>query len=98
MVRHTGDKLFEITATEYNGEQEYSFHYIVRAKDIDAATKFARKYFNRWYGDDGLDHTIDNDPDSFEYHLGISLTIDTIEPITKKQWIERMFDRHTIVR
>ena len=89
-------KLFEITATEYNGEQEYSHNYAVWAKDIDEATKITRQFFNDWYGDDGEDHTCDSDPDNFEYDNGIVLHIYGIEEITKIVWMQRMIDRYTI--
>jgi hypothetical protein len=98
MARFRDDKLFAIEATEYNGEQEYSYHYAVWAKDIDEATTITRAFFNDWYGDDGEDHTYNDDPDSFEFHTGVRIRIYSIKQTTKQRWIAEMFERYTLVK
>jgi len=91
-------KLFEIHATEYNGEQEYSNNHILAAEDIDEAWQTAREYFSQWYddGDEPDEHETD-DPDRFEYCGGcIGLKIKGVGETTIEDWIRSRITYHTI--
>ena len=61
-------KLYEVQATEYNGEQEYSQSKLLPAENIDQAWEIARDYFRQCYddGDEPEVHNTDN-LDEFEF-------------------------------
>jgi len=91
-------KLFEVQATEYNGEQEYSQSKLLAAENIDRAWEIARDYFRQWYddGDEPEDHNTDN-PDEFEYVCGcIRLKIKSVQETTLDEWIETRITLHSI--
>ena len=91
-------KLYEVQATEYNGEQEYSQSKLLAAENIDQAWQIARDYFRQWYddGDEPEAHNTD-DPDEFKFVSGsISLEIDGITETTIEQWTEMQADLHSI--
>ena len=91
-------KLFEVQATEYNGEQEYSQSKLLAAENIDQAWQIARDYFRQWYddGDQPQDHDTDN-PDEFEFVGGcIRLKIKSIQETTLDEWIETRITLHSI--
>ena len=90
-------KLYEVQATEYNGEQEYSQSKLLAAENIDQAWQIARDYFSGWY-DDGerQDHNTDN-PDEFEFVGGcIRLKIKSIQETTLNEWIRTRVTLHSI--
>ena len=91
-------ELFEIHATEYNGEQEYFQSKLLAAENIDQAWQLARDYFRQWYddGDKPEDHNTDN-PDEFEFISGcIRLKIKSIQEITLDDWIKSQIVLHSI--
>ncbi len=91
-------KLFEVQATEYNGEQEYSQSKLLAAENIDQAWQTARDYFRQWYddGDEPEDHNTDN-PDEFEFISGcIRLKIKSIQETTLNEWIRTRITLHSI--
>ena len=91
-------KLYEVRATEYSGEQEYSQSKLLAAENIDQAWRMARDYFRQWYddGDEPEAHNTD-DPDEFKFVDGsISLEIDCITETTMEQWMETQADLHSI--
>ena len=91
-------KLYEVQATEYNGEQEYSQSKLLAAENIDQAWQTARDYFQQWYddGDEPQDHNTDN-PDEFEFVGGcIRLKIKSIQETTLDEWIETRITLHSI--
>ncbi len=91
-------KLFEVQATEYNGEQEYSQSKLFAAENIDQAWQTARDYFRQWYddGDEPEDHNTDN-PDEFEYVCGcIRLKIKSVQETTLNEWIRTRITLHSI--
>ena len=61
-------RLYEVRATEYNGEQEYSQSKLLAAENIDQAWRMARDYFRQWYddGDEPEAHSTDN-PNEFKF-------------------------------
>jgi len=91
-------KLFEIQATEYNGEQEYFQCKLLAAENIDQAWQIARDYFRQWYddGDEPEDHNTDN-PDEFEFICGcISLKIKSVQETTINEWMKSQISLHSI--
>ena len=88
-------KLYEIQATEYNGEQEYSQSTLLAAGNIDQARQIARDYFQQWYddGDEPQDHNTGN-PDEFEFICGcIRLRIKSVQETTLDEWMTRGIGR-----
>jgi len=91
-------KLYEVQATEYNGEQEYSQSKLLAAKNINHARRIAREYFQQWYddGDEPQDHNTDN-PDEFEFICGcIRLKIKSVQETTLDEWIKMQITLHSI--
>jgi len=91
-------KLYEVQATEYNGEQEYSQTKLLAAKNIKHAWQIARDYFQQWYddGDDLQDHNTE-DPDEFEFICGcIRLKIKSVQKTTIDKWIKAQITLHSI--
>jgi hypothetical protein len=91
-------KLFEVQATEYNGEQEYSQSKLIAAKNINHARQLARDYFRQWYddGDKPKEHNTDN-PDEFEFICGcIRLRIKSVTKTTIDEWIKSQISLHSI--
>jgi len=91
-------KLFEVQATEYNGEQEYSQSKLLAAENIDQAWQIARDYFRQWYddGDEPQNHNTDN-PDEFEFVSGcIRLKIKSVQETTLDEWLETRITLHSI--
>jgi len=91
-------KLYEVQATEYNGEQEYSQSKLLAAEDINQARQIARDYFRQWYddGDEPKDHNTDN-PDEFEFVCGcIRLKIKGVQETTLDEWINTQVRLHSI--
>jgi len=91
-------KLYEVQATEYNGEQEYSQSKLLAAENIDHARQIARDYFQQWYddGDEPQDHNTGN-PDEFEFICGcIRLRIKSVQETTLDEWIRTQIRLHTI--
>jgi len=91
-------KVFEVQATEYNGEQEYSQSKLLAAENINQAWQTARNYFRQWYddGDEPEDHNTDN-PDEFEFVCGcIRLKIKSVQETTLDEWVETRITLHSI--
>ena len=91
-------KLYEVQATEYNGEQEYSQSKLLAAKNIKHARHIAREYFRQWYndGDELQDHNTDN-PDEFEFIGGcIRLNIRSVQETTLDEWIKTQIKLYSI--
>ena len=91
-------KLYEVQATEYNGEQEYSQSKLLAARNIKHARQLARDYFQQWYddGDELQDHNTDN-PDEFEFICGcIRLRIKSVQETTVDEWIKTQIKLHSV--
>jgi len=91
-------KLYEVQATEYNVEQEYSQSKLLAAENIDQAWQTARDYFRQWYddGDEPQDHNADN-PDEFEFVGGcIRLKIKSVQETSLDEWIRTRITLHSI--
>ena len=91
-------KIFEVQATEYNGEQEYSQSKLLAARNIKHARQLARDYFRQWYddGDKPQDHNTGN-PDEFEFVCGcIRLRIKSVQKTTLDKWIKSQIELHSI--
>lgn len=91
-------KLYEVQATEYNGEQEYFQSKLLAAKNIKHARQIARDYFRQWYddGDEPKEHNTGN-PDEFEFICGcIRLRIKSVQEIILDDWIRMQITLHNI--
>jgi len=91
-------KLYEVQATEYNGEQEYSQSKLLAARNTKNARQIARDYFRQWYddGDEPQVHNTDN-PDEFEFICScIRLKIKSVREITLDEWIKSQIELHSI--
>ena len=91
-------KLYEVRATEYNGEQEYSQSKLLAAENVDEAWQIARDYFRQWYddGDKPKEHDTDN-PDEFGFINGcIRLRIKGVQETTLDEWINTQVRLHSI--
>lgn len=91
-------KLYEVQATEYNGEQEYSQSKLIAARNIKHARQIARDYFRKWYddGDKPRDHNT-GDPDEFEFICGcIRLRIKSVQETTIDEWSTTQIALHSI--
>ena len=90
-------KLYEVKATEYNGEQEYSNSHLLAARNIDEAWNSARAYFEKWYEDGDGKHADPDDPNQFEFIGGcIILKIDSITETTLERWKQQQVLLHSI--
>ena len=95
---NTARKIYEVQATEYNGEQEYSQSELLAARNIKHARQIARDYFRQWYddGDQLREHNTDN-PDEFEFVGGcIRLRIKNVRKTTLNEWIKTQITLHSI--
>ncbi len=91
-------KLYEVQATEYNGEQEYFQSKLLAAKNIKHARKLARDYFRQWYDDgDKPEKHNTNNPDEFEFICGcIRLRIKSVHRIILDDWIRMQITLNNI--
>ncbi len=90
-------KLYEVRATEYNGEQEYSQSKLLAAENTDEAWNSAREYFEKWYEDGDDKHVDFDDPNRFEFIGGcIILEIDSITETTLEHWKQQQVHLHSI--
>ena len=90
-------KLYEVRATEYNGEQEYSQSKLLAAENTDEAWNSAREYFEKWYEDGDDKHADSDDPNRFEFIGGcIILEIDSITETTLEHWKQQQVLLHSI--
>ncbi len=90
-------KLYEVRATEYNGEQEYSQSKLLAAENTDEAWNSARDYFEKWYEDGDDKHADSDDPNRFEFIGGcIILEIDSINETSLEHWKELQVHLHSI--
>jgi len=91
-------KLYEVQATEYNGEQEYFQSKLLTAENTDQAWQIARDYFRQWYddGDEPETHNTD-DPNEFEFINGcIRLRIKSVQETALDEWINTRITLHSI--
>jgi hypothetical protein len=91
-------KLYEVRATEYNGEQEYFQSKLLAAKNTRHARKIARDYFRQWYddGDKPSEHNTKN-PDEFKFICGcIRLKIKSVQRIILDDWIRMQITLNNI--
>ena len=89
--------LYEVQATEYNDQQEYSQSKLIAAENIEHARKIARNYFSQWFVDDELENHDMSNPDEFEFVCGsIKLKINSIKKIAFDIWIKNQITLHSI--
>ena len=87
-------KYFKLTFTEINGEQEYTYNYLLKAKDRLKAESAALKFLSGWYDDDEAEVTW---PDNVEFFCGCIIVNDiSIEETTVEQFTQDLIQRYTV--
>ena len=78
-------KTYHYTLEERNGEQEYSYQYLIHAKDKDEALEIAEDYAKTFYDDEG----VELDEDTYYFFGGeIAVTIDLLVEKSKEDFID----------
>lgn len=89
--------LYEIQATEYNGQQEYAISKLLAAETLEKARQTARTYFQDWYDDASCRKDKTADPDVFEFDGGaIQVVIHRIQRTTLDAWVKGQLELHSI--
>jgi hypothetical protein len=87
------NKFYKLDFTEHNGEQSYSYAYLISAKTIKAAMKIARDFIKNWYEDgDGKWE----DEDTCDYGGILQVVFDSLEEITPAQFAAELLNHYSI--
>ncbi|MEN6319770.1 MAG: hypothetical protein ABFD82_13560 [Syntrophaceae bacterium] len=89
-------KLYHMELEEHNGEQEYSYDFLIYAKNEEEAWQIARNYARTFYGEDDF---AGKEPDTnvFEFMYGcIIVEIKGLYETTKDIFMEHMLFRYTL--
>jgi len=94
-------KYWHMRLEERNGEQEYSYNYLIRAKTEGEAWELARKMAASFYGEDEDGNPegtiVDGDDCVYEFPgLWIVVKIDDLSPTTKGEYVRRMLEHEMI--
>lgn len=90
---------YELHFTEYNGEQEYSYDYLLYANSYEAAENKAKDFVGRWYA---AENRPDGDVEwtdylTIEFFGGeIAIVITSICKTTLEKFTKVLVDRFTI--
>jgi len=91
-------KWFEFSIEERNGEQEYTYDYLVKAKDVEEARQKARRAARTWYGrPDGIEtHEGYEEEPWFSFLGGAVMTqVQSVKETTKRSFTKTLLDRWT---
>lgn len=81
---------------EFNGEQEYGYDYIIKAKNLKEAEEVLRDYAKIFYDDDDVEQI---DDDMFNFFGGtIRVQVGCVSPTTKKQWLKENFQSRLLIK
>lgn len=81
---------------EFNGEQEYGYDYIIKAKNLKEAEGILRNYAKTFYNDDDVEQI---DDDIFDFFDGaIRVQVGCVSPTTKQQWLKDKFQSWLIAK
>jgi hypothetical protein len=94
-------KYWHMTLEERNGEQEYSYDYLIRADKAEEAWKIARRLAAGWYGEDEDGNPegslVDGEDRVYEFPgTWILVSIDYFGRTKKGEFIEYMLNRYMI--
>ena len=81
---------------ERNGEQEYSYEYLIYAKDIYEAWEMAKEKARTWYDDEDVELTETGEYEFFGGSLVARIT--EVCPMTEREFTEMMLNRYSINR
>jgi len=95
-LEKAGMKLFHMEMEEINGEQEYSYDYLIYAGNEEEAWEIAKSYARTFYGEDEYaGEEMENNV--FEFMHGcISVAIKGLYETTKNMFIQHMLCRCTL--
>ena len=89
-------KLFYATATENNGEQEYSHDLLVYAQSSEEAEEAIIKHLKEWYADEKVEPIMDETTNmimGWEFFGGsIMIHLDSIKEVTRREYKQRAFE------
>ena len=81
---------FHLVIEEINGEQEYSYDYLVNAENEREANRIAEELAESFYGDDN----VEKNGDYYEMFGGsIAVKVESLIPTTKSRFIKHMLNK-----
>lgn len=88
-------KYFEGSLRERNGEQEYSYTYLIEAKDQEEAEMKFKELCAGWYDDDEAEWI--EDGRVIEFGCG-TLIIENmgVNPVDRDEWVKNLIDLYTL--
>ena len=85
-------KYFEGTLEEHNGEQEYTYTYLIEAKDLDEAKTKWKQFCSEWY-EDGKEI----EENIFEFPYGAPMVINKgVWEVDREEFIQMLVNRYSI--
>ena len=85
-------KYFHGRLEEINGEREYSYDYLIKAKSLEEASQRLIAEASGFYGADGM--PVSGTDDAFEFFNGeIFVRVDSIGQTTKAQFVKHMLQK-----
>jgi hypothetical protein len=89
-------KTYHLILEETNGEQEYTYHFLVYAKDKQEGNQVAVRHAKAFYSGN-VEEIKDGDLSYFEFFGGqIVISIVSLEETTEKQYLEEVLARESI--
>lgn len=85
---------YRLSLTEYNGEQEYSYAYLLRANNQANANKEAKQFVSQWYNDPDAEWTDTNTIEFFGGEIGVC--IGAVVQTTKREFTKELVEHFTI--
>jgi len=87
---------FTIKMQERNGEEEYGYDFLIKANNIEEATKKAEYHIKTWYTDPNVAYNIETD--EYEFFGGsIAVGYNGPNKTTKKKFIDMLIKQYTII-
>lgn len=78
---------------EHNGEQEYSYDYIIEADNLKEAENILDGHAKTFYDD----KDVESDNEGYCFFGGaLFVAIGTVHPTTKEEWLEEMFRQNLL--
>jgi len=85
-------KYFEGTLEEHNGEQEYSYSYLIEAEDFDEAEMKFKELCLEWYGEGE-----ETEEGVYEFGFSAPMVINKgVRKIDKDEFIRNLVERYSI--
>jgi len=84
-------KYYHCVIKELNGEQEYSYDYLIEARNIAEANKRAETYAGKFYND--KPYACD---ESYVFFDTINVEVDSIIETTKEDFVKDLLRRYTL--